>query len=164
MSEIKKEVLERSEAYGKGLKLGAEGVIEAEEGLYASLLKTSPVDVVREKVDVELLEGLQEHNTIDLAAISHRVGTIGNHAFKKDDSLNKVTLSLNTTGKDAFNFTYDRSQQVNAGAPGDKDAGTRTKYGITRVSVDTHATGSRGQMAAVKTFLSDEAAKLLGDK
>lgn len=162
MSEIKKEVLERSEAYGKGLKLGAEGVIEAEEGLYHSLLKDSPIELVRTTVTTDVLEAIQEHNTIDLAAVAHRVGVIGNHAMKKDDALNKVTLALTTTGKDAFNFTYDRSQQVNAGAPGDKDAGTRTKYGITRVSVDTHATGSRGQLAAVKTFLSDEAAKLLG--
>jgi hypothetical protein len=153
MSEIKKEVLDKSARIQEGLVMDKDGVLKASDGLYASLLSG--------RVTVEQIEFLQEDNTEILAAAAHAVGVVGTKAMQKDENLQKVTLELPTVGKDNFNFTFSRSTMVRDGAVGDKDAGMKPKYGTMRVGVDTYASGSHGQMSAVKTFLSEDAALLL---
>lgn len=152
MSELKKETLDLSAKIGKGLTLDNE-VITASDGLYESLLP--------EGISMDTLERVQAHNTEVLAATAHAVGMIGIEAMKKDESLNKVTLELPTVGKDTFNFAFERSRQVRASAPGEKDTAMKTKYGISTIGVDYYGAGPRGEVQAVKTFLSDTAAEAL---
>lgn len=152
MSEIHKEVLDLSETIGKGLTLDG-NVVSASEGLYESLLP--------EDIPMDLLERAQAHDTKVLAATALAVGRMGNQAMQKDESLNKVSLVMNTVGKDTMSFAYDRSRQVRDGAPGDKDAGMKTKYGIMTIGVDKYGAGNRGDVGAVKSFLSAEAADML---
>jgi len=152
MTEIKKEVLDMSEKIGKGLTLDG-NVVSASDGLYESLLP--------EGVSMDLLERVQAHDTEVLAATALAVGKMGNHAMKKDETLNKISLVMPTVGKDTFSFAYDRSRQVRDGAPGDKDAGMKTKYGIMTLGVDKYGAGNRGEVGAVKSFLSAEAAEML---
>jgi hypothetical protein len=152
MSEIKKEVLDLSEKIGKGLSLDG-NVVTASDGLYESLLP--------EGVSMDLLERVQAHDTEVLAATALAVGQLGNKAMKKDETLNKISLVMPTVGKDTFGFAYDRSRQVRDAAPGTEGAGMKTKYGIMSISVDKYGAGNRGEVGAVKTFLSAEAAEML---
>lgn len=156
MSEIKKEVLDLSKKIGDGLSLGEKGIIAPAEGLYETLLP--------EGLSMDTLERVQAHNTEVLAATMHAVGKIAIPAMQKDDTLNKVTLELPTVGKDTFSFAFDRSRQVRDGAPGDKDAGMKTKYGISTIAVDIYGAGNRGDVGAVKSFLSQDAADALSGK
>lgn len=154
MAEISKEILDLSEKIKENLTVGEEGVLKTTEGLYVKLLP--------ETLSVETLELLNEHDTKIIAATALAVGTLGISVLKKHPTLPHVTLQMNTVGNDNFNYTFGRSQQVNAGAPTDKEAGQKTKYGTMRISMEKHAMGSRGQLSAVKSFLSDEAALNLG--
>lgn len=152
MTELTKEVLDLSAKITNGLTLDGKVVTPA-EGLYESLLP--------EGLSMDTLERAQAHDTQVLAAAAHAVGMLAIPAMKKDESLNKITLELPTVGKDTFGVAFDRVRQVRDGAPGDKDAGMKPKYGITTVSVDKYGAGNRGEVGAVKAFLSNEAAEAL---
>ncbi len=157
MSELKQEVLDLSQTIAKGLTLDTKNnTVTAAEGLYESILP--------EGITMDYLERVQAHNTDVIAATQLAVGRIAIPAMHKHADLNKVTLSLPTVGKDTFDFAFDRSRQVRDGAPTDKDAGMKTKYGASTVSVDIYGAGSRGSLAAVKALLSVEATETLGGK
>jgi hypothetical protein len=152
MSEIRKEVIDLSEKIGKGLTIDG-NVVSAADGLYESLLP--------EGISMDMLERIQAHDTEVLAATALAVGKMGNQVFKKDETINKITCVVPTVGKDTFGFAYDRSRQVRDAAPRTEGAGMKTKYGVMTVSVDKYGAGNRGDMGAVKSFLSNEAAELL---
>jgi hypothetical protein len=157
MSELSKQHQDLTAQIKKGLTLDeASGIINPADGLYASLLP--------EGLTMEMAERFQAHNTDVLAATAHAVGEIAIPAMENNSELNKVTFELPTVGKDTFNFTFDRSRQVRDGAPGDKEAGMKTKWGLSQVSVDTYAAGNRGSLALVKSLLSDQATAALGSK
>lgn len=155
MSELKKELLDLSAEIGKGLTLDGE-VASVSEGLYPQLLEKLVPDV-----SVEQLERVQAANTEIYAATMHAVGELGISAMQKDAELNKITAVIPTIGKDTFSVGFERSRQVRASAPGEKDTTMKTKYGTASLSVDIYGSGSRGEVQQVKTFLSDKAAELL---
>lgn len=117
----------------------------------------------RRGVPRENLEILRTLNSDFLPAGLHAVGQLAIPAMAQDPDLKRVTLKLPTVGNDSFNFVFDRSRQVPAGAAGSNE-GMKTKYGTGSVSVDMYATGNRGQMAAVKGRLSAQATEAYGEK
>jgi hypothetical protein len=155
MSEISKETLDLSAEIGKALTLDGEVFVPA-EGTYEKAITALVPDA-----PMELHERIQAANMTIMAAGMHAVGVKGIEAMEKDPSLNKVTCELPTIGKDTFNFSFERSRQVRASAPGEKDTTMKTKFGIATLGVDIYGAGSRGEVQAVKTFLSDKAADAL---
>ena len=154
MSEIKQEVLDLAKEIQADLTLDGT-IVKPAEGLYAKLIAPTGVTI-------EQLEAVNARETDIIAASAYAVGQLAIPAMKKDEALTKVTFELPTTGKDTINVSFDRSRQVRAGAPGDKDAEMKTKYGNTTVTVDKYAVGPRNPLAAVKALLSEEATTEFG--
>jgi hypothetical protein len=85
--------------------------------------------------------------------------------MQANKELERSTLELPTIGKDGFDFTYDRSRQVQTperNADGSVTAGTKTAFGSLRVGYKTYGTKSRGELLKVKEQLANDAAKVFG--
>lgn len=153
-SAIKPEILELSE------KLKAEITLDKKTGVATvspdTYMKLAPAELTK-----DVLESVQQFNANMIAASAHAIGTLAVPAMKKDASLDKVTLTIPTVGKDYIGVAFDRSRQVpDRGADGVN--GTKTKFGSTSTEFVIYGTKSRGQLLNVKNELSEMAMKAFG--
>ncbi len=151
---VKPEVVVMAEAIKADMKLDAKtGNVEVRKDLYESLLP--------EGLDKKTVQLVQDHNTLFVAAAGLALGEVAIPAMKKNKDLDRATVSIAATGKDAFNLNFDRSRQVpDRNAEG--GAGTRTKYGSLGAEFAFYGSKSRGQMNKIKEHLGAKAADAFG--
>lgn len=149
---VKQEIVNMAELIKSRTTLdAATGVATVAKDLYEHLL---PEDLPRETV-----ERVQAVNAEIAAAATLAIGELAIPAMKKNKDLSRVTLNIPATGRDSFEVTFDRSRQVRS-APGSDEM--VTKFGTTNVGFVTYGTRNRGQLAAVKAQLAEQATKALG--
>lgn len=133
------------------LKLGANGIVEANEGAFEKTL-------VGTDVTIEQITKIQDHTANVLAAAALAVGELGLAAFKADTNLKQTSLSL-PAGRDSLNLVFQREKIVPAGTG--PDAGTQTKYGVVTSRIDVAAHANRGSLKKVKDHLNATAKEML---
>lgn len=113
------------------------------------------------KTNVEALRAYDSHI---LAAGAHALGKLSIPVMKKDANLDKTTLTIPMTGKDYIGISFDRSRQVPSRDENNQPNGTKTKFGAVSAEIVLYGAKTRGQLAAVKSELTEMAAAAFGDK
>lgn len=154
-SAIKPEIVEMAASISKVMTLDkSTGIATCEEGTYKNLLP--------EGLTEEIVVAVQDYNGKMAAAASLALGNAAIPAMTKNKDLNKATLTLPTVGKDYIGVNFDRSRQVPARDENNQPCGTKTKFGSTSAEYSMYATGSRGQLLAVKKELAEQALAAFG--
>ncbi|EKD22716.1 MAG: hypothetical protein ACD_84C00001G0008 [uncultured bacterium] len=154
---IKQHILDLSAEIAKGLKIDPKSdVVTVEEGLYVKLL---PENLTKEQVIA-----VQEYNTRIAAAALHAVGTMAIPVMKKNADMKNISMSMPTVLKDSISVRIDRSRQVPDRDENNQVVGTKEKFGSSFVEYCMYGVGSRGQIKAVKTLLSEQAMAAFGTK
>jgi hypothetical protein len=150
---VKQDIINIAAAIKKDMTLDAKtGVITVNKDLYERLLP--------EGLTKDTIELVQQHNTEFAAAAGLAIGEVAIPAMKKHKELERVSVSIPTVQKDAFNLNFDRSRQVpDRNAEG---GGTKTKFGSLGVEFQMYGAKSRGQLGKVKEHLSSLALDALG--
>ena len=155
---LKPETQKIADAFAKSLKIG-----EAKEGVAAATIdQTAYIDNLPEGITKEIVEQLNDYDTSVASALASTLGNAAIPELKKNKNLDKITVSLPTVGKDAFNATFDRERQVPSRDENNKPNGTRPAYGIVNVEHTMYGTRNRAQMASVKKMLSEKATAAFG--
>ncbi|WP_144106705.1 hypothetical protein [Paraburkholderia sp. BCC1886] len=148
----------------KDIKIDAKtGVGTIKENWYVENLGLAVPEAIKTKYPgiendmVPIIEGLQDHNTVLAAAVGLAFGEESEHVMKKHKELERTTLDLPTTGKDGFDFVYDRTKKVTDPTA---DGGTKITHGALSVGYRTYGTKNRGELAKVKTLLKESAASV----
>lgn len=151
---VKPEVISMAAAIQADMKLDTKtGTVEVGKDLYKRLLP--------EDLTVETVERVQEHNTLFAAASGLALGEVAVPAMKKHKELDRASVSIPATGKDAFNHNFDRERQV-PDRKADGTTGTKTKYGSLSSEFAFYGAKSRGQMNKVKEHIGAKAVEAFG--
>jgi hypothetical protein len=128
----------------------------------ATITKDFYASTLPEGITVNLIEQLQDHNTVIAAAAGLAFGQASETFLKKNKDFPRTEFELPTVRKDGFEFTYDRTRQVPT-RNADGTTGTRAAHGMLRVGYRTYGAESVGELKKVKSLLSESAARVLGD-
>lgn len=138
-----------------GVNYNAQGVgTVADEALYTKELEAAT------GVTAETLTKIDTFNTHFAASGLYGNGLRGNELIAQNPELTDVTLRVPTVGRNAFEFKIQRERTV----PDHGSNGTKLAYGTASVKYDMYATGNRGEVSRVKSFLSAAAAEQYGKK
>lgn len=148
---VKSEVADLAELIRKDIKLDhTSGVATVSADLY---VKTLP-----EGLSKEVVQQVQQHNSLFAAAGLLALGEESIATMKKHKGLDKTSLEVGATGKDSFSFQFARSKEVRDVSSGE----TSTKFGAGSVGFNMYGVGSRGEVKKVKNLLAERAAEALG--
>lgn len=153
MSDIKQATTDLAAKIKKEIKIDAKtGQATVPDELYVTLLP--------EGVTKEVVQALDDHNTLFGAAAYLALGEASLPQMKKHKDLNEVNIAIPTVGKSAFKGVFERSSQVRA--PGATES--TTKYGTGAMKLDFYGGAQhRGEFKKVRDHLTDQAASLLAD-
>lgn len=152
---IKSEIQEMADVFTKALTVDNKaGTIVIEKDAYKKSLP--------EGLTVETVEQVRAHDAVVASAATLAVGTAANKIMKANEEIGKIAFAMPMTGRDKLKIGYDRERQVPNFTDGEPD-GTRAKYGVATVGFDFVGTKTRGQMAAVKDLLSNQAMASFGN-
>lgn len=110
----------------------------------------------------EIVEQVQTYNSQLVAAGALALGEAAIPVMKKNDAVDRATLTIPMVGKDYIGLSFDRSRQVPSRDADNNPNGTRTKFGSTSAEIVQYGTKSRGQLLNVKNLLGEKAAEAFG--
>ena len=111
-----------------------------------------------EGMTVEQVAAVHEHEAQFAAAGALALGELSIPAMKKNKELEQTKLSIPATGKDSFEFTFNRSRMVPDGNGGQKE-----KFGTSNIEFNMYGMGSsRGEIKKVKPLLAEQAFDAFG--
>ena len=156
MSDIKQSVLDLAAALKADLSLGENGHIGVAEGAGERTLPST--------LSAETVKHFQDHVNDLVAATYLAAGEIGVDAFKADENLDRVSLTIPFFA-DSVSVEINRSKEYPAGGvpkEGEhRSTETVTKYGVGYSKYNVNANGNKGALKKVRDRISAMAAEAL---
>jgi hypothetical protein len=166
---LKPETRELADKLHKVMKIDAKtGAGTVPETWYVETLdKALPEKIVEKFPGIvaalpRIMEHLQDHNALVTAGASLAFGEASEKVLKKHSELTKTEIEIPTIRKDGFELQYERTRQVPT-RNADGTTGTRAAYGLLRAGYHTYSADSVGELKKVKRYLSESAARVLGE-
>lgn len=154
MSELKQITTDLSDKIKKAIKINLKDGRADDE-----LLKDVYVSTLPEGLTKEIIEQVDQHNTVFGPAALKALGDVSTPLMKKHPNLVKTELKIPTVDKSFFSAVFEHTAMVRA--PGKEPA---PKHGVGTVKLDWYGASShRGEYKKVKDQLADNAASVLAD-
>jgi hypothetical protein len=161
-TETKSKITEATRSLADRLK--AEITVDAKTGTTPTP-KTFFKDNLPEGLTMDHVSLYEGYRDTLIKAGGLALGELATPVMAENPELERATLTIPTSdnGKNYIGYAFDRERQV-PNRNEDGTTGTKTKYGSLTVDVVTYGTKNRGELANVKSELSEMAMAAFGKK